>query len=153
MPRDIQANPHARPQQAAEGINYPRGVSPKRQVLGLMLAVAFVAFTAASFWTIGPNDEWDPKPPWVEWSFVSALGLGFVVGRWPVVLLGAITLPLVLGAPAEWGTPDSDGATLRDWWILIGPFTALWSATVIAVGVGARKLMDRRRNLKLPRPG
>jgi hypothetical protein len=61
---------------------------------------------------------------------------------------GGIALPLVLGAPAEWGAPDSDGATLRDFWIWIGPFTAFWLATLIAIAVGGRKLWGRRRNRK-----
>ena len=123
----------------------------KRQVAGLLVGLAFVASTAASFLAIGAHDEWDPQLPWAALSFLTAIGLGFVVGRWPVALAGLVVLPLVIGAPAVWGSPDSDGGTLRDWWLLIGPLNALWLAAVIAVAVAARKGWDRLRGRRAGR--
>jgi hypothetical protein len=106
------------------------------------VGLAWAGLVLASFWTIGADDEWDAKEPWLTLSFVAAVVLGAVGRRWRLLLLALLLLPVGYVGP-EMGE-ERDGNTLSDWWWLAGPLWAVVHGTAIAAGTGAGKLRERR---------
>lgn len=105
--------------------------------------VAWAGLVLASFWTLGEEDSWDPAEPWFALSMVASLALGIVGGRWWLVLLSLLLLPVGFAGP-EFGEPDPDNTTLSDLWVAYGPVWALVYGSAIAVGTAIRKGWDRR---------
>jgi hypothetical protein len=105
--------------------------------------VAYLAAMALYFYAY-----WNPGielPEWADWTLLAGLiglqlALGLATGRW-----WAVALPLgaiLLAIPAGYGEGVGQEAEI---WLYYGYIMAVPGAVLVAVGVGARKLHDRRR--------
>jgi hypothetical protein len=103
-------------------------------------ALGGYAVTLVLLGVIGGQGDRLPLPAWVFVGVVSAhVGVGFLLGRWPWALLGVC----VFGSGVA-GAAATDNLL----WAAFGLVIAVpVAAALLALGIGLRKLHDRRRRL------
>ena len=94
-----------------------------------------------ALWIYGVLNRTESDVAWLAPFIIFAqLAVGFAVGRWPAVILPAFVV--LISVPA--GYPPYDEGEPFPLWFGLGLFGAPFACLLVAFGVVARKIVDRR---------
>jgi hypothetical protein len=104
------------------------------------LIVTALYLAAMTCFVYGVLDrEVDPSAAWLPVVVLAQLAVGFLIGRWPAVVLPVIVV--VISIPAGY-PPFEEGEPLPLWFGLA--YGAVFAVPLVTIGVLVRKLFDWR---------